>query len=558
MTAKNTVEVIIKNNNIRKKYPQGTTLKKIAQDINLKLAYPVIGALVNNKIKELEYTVFCPKTIRFFDITHPDGIRMYVRSLNFILIKAAKNLYPKAQLKIEHSISNGYYCEFANIEKPLTDTEIAQLRKEMKQIIDADIQFDHKKILTTEAIEIFEQNGYADKALLLKTRKSMYSTIYKLDNLCNYFYGALVPSTGYIKIFDLVKYHNGMLLKAPTLDNPEQTADIVVQNKMFEIFREYKERNHILGLHNTGKLNEATQNNTITDVIKVSEALQEKKLARIADMIRDTNHLPHIILISGPSSSGKTTFAKRLGIHLRIVGITPHIISLDDYFVNREETPLDENGEYDFENIEALDIPLFNLHLSQLIKGEKVELPHFSFETGHRVYRGDYLQITPNSVLIMEGIHALNPYLTKDIANEEKFKIYVSALTALCMDDHNRIPTTDNRLIRRMVRDNRYRGYSAKDTIKRWPSVRRGEDKYIFPYQEEADVMYNSALIFELGVLKQYAVPLLMNVSQQSNEYAEAIRLLKFFEYLETIPENEIPPTSILREFLFGSSFKYH
>ena len=535
----------------------GTTLKEIVKDSEIKLSYPVIGALVNNKVKELDYAIFSPKTIHFFDLQHSDGMRMYVRSLNFILIKAAKNLYPNAKIKIEHSISNGYFCEFTNIEKQLTEPEIAELRNEMQKIVNADIPLEQYKILTTEAIELFDKQGFKDKANLLKTRNSMYSTVYKLDNLYNYFYGALAPSTGYIKVFDLVKYFDGILLQVPTTKNPDKVAEITMQDKMFEVFREYKERNRILGLSSIGKLNEAARNNTITDIIKISEALQEKKLSIIADKIKEKKPLPHIILISGPSSSGKTTFAKRLAIHLQIVGLLPHVISLDDYFVNRDDTPKDENGEFDFESIFAIDIPLFNKQLLQLLNGEEVELPHYSFELGKRLFKGDFLQIDKSSVLIIEGIHALNPFLTKDLPNQEKYKIYVSALTALCRDDHNRIPTTDNRLIRRLVRDNRYRGYSAEDTLKRWSSVRRGEDKNIFPFQEEADIMYNSALLFELGVLKPYAIPILNNVSQQSPEYSEALRLLKFFEYIETIPDKEIPPTSILREFLFGSSFKY-
>lgn len=551
------IEVIIRNTSTRKQYPQGTTLKQISEDIRLKLPHPIIGAIVNNKVKELSFTIYKPKTIRFIDITHPDGMRMYIRSLSFVLIKAVKNLYPAATLKIEHSISNGYYCELSN-PKELSIAEIIGIQQEMQKIVYADIPFKHADILTTEAIELFEQYGYPDKALLLKTRKTMYSSVYWLDNLPDYFYGDLVPSTGYIKIFDLFKYYDGILLRIPSAANPNTVADIVLQDKMFEVFREHKEGNKILGIDTVGKLNEATQNNTITDIIKISEALQEKKLSAIADQIIAKQATPHIILISGPSSSGKTTFAKRLDIHLRVMGITPHVISLDNYFVDREKTPLDENGNYDFENIEALDLELFNNHLLQLIDGKKIELPVFSFETGKRTYRGDFLQLKTNEVLLFEGIHALNPQLTNEIPEQEKFRIYVSALTALCMDDHNRIPTTDNRLIRRIIRDYQYRGYSAEDTIKRWPSVRRGEDKYIFPYQEEADVMYNSALLFELGVFKTYAEPILRKVSQQSEEYAEATRLLKFFTYLETIPEKEIPPTSILREFLFGSSFNYH
>ncbi|MGI6478251.1 MAG: nucleoside kinase [Salinivirgaceae bacterium] len=552
------IEIIIQNNDTRKKYPFGTTLMEIWDDLKLDLKYPAIGCMVNNKVEELNYAIYKPKTIKFFDITHPDGMRIYIRSLSFILIKAVNNIYPDRKLRIEHSISNGYYCEFEGDKKRLTASEIAEIKTEMYKIIDADIPFIRKEILTEEAVELFEKNGSINKAKLLKGRKHMYSSVYWLEDHADYFYGFLAPSTKYVKTFDLYKYYDGMLLRFPTTSNPEEVAPMILQDKMFEIFQEHKEWNEIIGVSTVGLLNEAAKNGKLTDLIKVSEALQEKKLAKIADLIAERNPMPRIILISGPSSSGKTTTAKRLEVQLKVLGIFPQVISLDNYFVNRQDTPLDENGDYDFENIEAIDLELFNKQLLQLLNGEKVEVPRFSFETGQRSFCGDFLQMSKNSVLLIEGIHGLNPRLTKQISDKEKFKIYVSALTSLCMDEHNRIPTTDNRLIRRIVRDYRYRGYSAEETIRRWPSVRRGEEKYIFPYQEEADVMSNSALLFELGVFKQYVEPILREVSPQSEEYSEATRLLKFFSYLEPIPIKEVPPTSILREFLFGSSFIYH
>ena len=552
------IEIIIQNIDQRKKYPLGTTLQEIVQDLKLNLKHPIIGAMVNNKLKELDYAIFKPKTIKFIDLTHPDGMRMYVRSLSFILIKAAKTLFPNKRLTIEHSVSNGYYCEFDGENKELSIADILNLQQEMNRIIDLDLPFIREEILTEEAIELFEKHGAQNKADLFKTRKLIYTSVYKLDGIPDYFYGYLAPSTGYIKIFDLYKYYNGMLLRVPTIKEPDKVAPIIIQDKMFEIFQEHKQWNEIIKGDTDGKLNEATDKGTISNIIMVSEALQEKKISKIADQIHERNPMPQIILISGPSSSGKTTTAKRLEIQLKVLGVFPQVISLDNYFVNREDTPLDENGEYDFENIEALDLALFNKQLLQLLNGEQVEVPRFNFETGKRYYGGDYLLLEKNTVLLIEGIHALNPQLTKEIPNNAKFKIYVSALTALCMDEHNRIPTTDNRLIRRIVRDYQYRGYSAQETIKRWPSVRRGEEKYIFPYQEEADIMYNSALLFELGVLKQYAEPILREVSPKTPEYAEATRLLKFFTYLSNISEKEIPPTSILREFLFGSSFRYH
>lgn len=531
---------------------------EIHQDLKLELSNKIIGATVNNKVADLNYAIYRPKTIKFFDITHPDGIRMYVRSLSFILLKAVNNLYPNRILKIEHSVSNGYYCEFDDNSKELSIDEIVEITEEMQRIVEADLPFIREEIPTCEAITLFEQYRQYGKAKLLKNSKQMYSNIYWLGDYPDYFYGYLAPSTGYIKVFDLCKYYNGMLLRIPTSSNPEEVAPIILQDKMFDIFREHKEWNKIIGIDTLGQLNEATQNGKITDIIKISEALQEKKIAKIADTIVEQTPMPRIILISGPSSSGKTTTAKRLEVQLMVLGIFPQVISLDNYFVNRQDTPKDENGDYDFENIEALDLALFNKQLLQLLNGEQVELPRFSFETGQRSYCGDQIQMQQNSVLLIEGIHALNPMLTSQIPNDKKFKIYVSALTALCIDEHNRISTTDNRLIRRIVRDYQYRGYSAQETIRRWPSVRRGEEKYIFPFQEEADVMSNSALLFELGVLKQYVEPILREVSPQSEEYAEASRLLKFFSYLTPISVREIPPTSVLREFLFGSSFKYH
>ena len=552
------IEVIIQNTDQKKRFPLGTSLHEIIAELNIKLKYPIIGAMVNNKLKELDYAIFRPKTLKFIDITHPDGMRMYVRSLSFILIRAAKNLFPNRRLTIEHSVSNGYYCEFECEDKELSIDDIIALEKEMRHIIDSNFPFVREEILTEEAITLFEKHGSQNKADLFKTRKLMYTSVYILDGVPDYFYGYLAPSTAYIDVFDLYKYYDGMLLRVPTTSNPDKVAPIVFQDKMFDIFQEHKQWNEIIKVDTIGKLNEATEKGTISDIIMVAEALQEKKIAKIADQINDRNPMPRIILISGPTSSGKTTSAKRLEIQLKVLGIFPQMISLDNYFVNRVDTPKDENGEYDFEAIEALDIALFNKQLLQLLDGEQVEVPRFNFETGERFYAGDYLNLGPKTVLLVEGIHALNPQLTNKVPDDAKFKIYVSALTALCMDEHNRIPTTDNRLIRRIVRDHQYRGYSAQETIKRWPSVRRGEEKYIFPFQEEADVMYNSALLFELGVLKQYAEPILREVSPQTPEYAEAARLLKFFTYLSAIPEKEIPPTSILREFLFGSSFRYH
>lgn len=552
------LEIIIENTDKRKEYKQGTSLNEIAHNQIPQPEKPILGAFVNNKLKELSYLIYKPKTIRFIDITDPAGKRMYIRSISFVLIKAAKELFPEARLKIEHSISKGYYCEFENLGRKLTVDDVSDLYEKMQLIIEADLPFERTEILTKEAAELFAKHGYDDKVRLLKTRRQLYTSIYYLDGLPEYFYGFLVPSTGYLKVFALNKYYDGMLLQIPRQTDPNEINDIILQDKLFGIFQEYKNWLSVIGMGDLGALNKAAGNGEFAEIIKVNEALQEKKLARIADDINSKEKRPRLILISGPSSSGKTTFSKRLAIQLRVLGYKPITISLDNYFVNREDTPKDADGEYDFESIRALDIEFFNQQLLELFEGKKIELPRFSFTEGKRFYDGDYLQLDESSYLIVEGIHGLNPELTPRIPNKDKYKIYVSALTALCLDSHNRIPTTDNRLIRRIVRDYQYRGYSAADTIKRWPSVTRGEARNIFPYQEEADSMFNSALIFELGVLKKYAEPILQEVYPDQPEYAEANRLLKFFRYITPIPDDEIPPTSILREFLHGSSFKYH
>jgi len=553
------IEIFCENNKSKNNYKIGTSLAEIAKKENLNLKYPVIGAFVNNKIKDLSYQIYKPKTIKFLDITHSTGIRIYKRSLSFVLYKAVRDLYPNNKLKIEHSVSKGLYCELEGFG---SDTEqhlqaIINIGERMRKIIKQDIPFIREEILTKDAIELFEKNNLTEKAHLLKTRALLYTSLYKLDDCIDYFYGCLVPSTGYLKNFDLEKYYEGMLLIYPKRSNPEVLEDIVNQDKMFDIFREYKNWGEIINIPNIASLNQAVQECCIGDIIKIAEALHEKKLAQIADSIFKQRDKVKLILISGPSSSGKTTFAKRLAIQLRVSGLKPIQISLDNYFVNRDKTPIDANGDFNFESIDALDVKLVNENLIDLFDKKEVCLPKFSFTSGSRFYENTKLKINDENIIIIEGIHALNPNLTPKIKNENKLKIYVSALTQLGIDSHNRIPTTDNRLIRRIVRDYRYRHYSALDTLKRWESVRQGEEENIFPYQEEADVMFNSALLFELGVLKQYAEPLLKKVQENNTEYAEALRLLKFLSYFLPIPDDEIPPTSILREFLGGSSFDY-
>ncbi len=551
------IEIICTNCDIKKEYPIGTTLSEVAKDLQVSTGHPILGVLVNNKLKELNYQVFKPKNIHFIDITHPIGIRVYIRSLAFVLYKAIKDIYPSATLNIEHSISKGWYCEVTNSHLIMDNSTIASIKSRMQEIIDKDIPFIRKEILTTEAIQLFEDNGLIDKSKLFKTRNQLYSSIYLLEDTINYFYGYLIPSTGFLSKFNIVKYFNGLLLQVPKQNNPDEIEELILQNKMFKIFREHKKWCEILDIPYVGSLNTAVIEKRATDFIKISEALHEKKIAKIADNIFKKRAETKIILISGPSSSGKTTFSLRLSIQLKVLGFKTVQISLDNYFVNREHTPLDENGEYNFECIEALDIEQFNSDLLALMEGKEVEIPKFDFTTGKRFYDDTKLRLTKDSLIIVEGIHGLNPKLTHLIEEKLKYKIFVSALTQLAIDKQNPIPTTDNRLIRRIVRDYRYRGYSALDTLKRWESVRKGEDQNIFPYQENADIMFNSALLYELGVLKTFAEPILKVVPENTQEYAEAVRLQKFISYFLPISEREIPPTSILREFLGGSSFVY-
>ena len=545
------------NSGSTKLFPKGTSLNQVIKEFNVELKSSILGALVNNELRELSFEVFHPVSVQFIDINHPEGMRMYTRGLSFVLYKAVHEHFPEATLRINHSISKGIYCRLINTEKELTQKDISDIKQRMQDIVNADLPFVKVEEETEEVIRKFEEQGLTDKINLLKHRGRSYSTYYKLNGHIDSFYGLMIPSTGYLKVFDLNMYYNGMLLQVPQKGNPTQVENMVVQNKLFEIFQEFSQWVKILDVPDISDLNNSCNNGKSEIFIKVSEALHEKKIGQIADNIRSKNNLVKIILISGPSSSGKTTFAKRLAIHLIVNGMKPLNLSLDNYFVNRDDTPLDEYGNHDYEAVEALDIALFNQNLLALLAGEKVEIPKFSFATGMRFYDGEILQMHPENVLIIEGIHGLNPELTSSIPAEAKFKIYVSALTSLNIDNHNRVSTTDNRLIRRIVRDYRYRKYSARETISRWPSVRDGEEKHIFPFQEEADTMFNSALLYELAVLKPFAEPILLEVQPNQPEYSEAIRLLGFFRYLKPLKPNEIPPTSILREFLGGSSFIY-
>jgi len=552
------ISIYCENTQVEKNYPFGTTLHDIIQDQMIDIGNPILGAMVNNTLKELDYLIYKPKTVKFIDYTHPAGKRMYLRSLSFVLFKAALDLFPDHQLKIEHSVSNGFYCKLNGHPKELSYKEVCpKLEQRMNEIIEENLPFEREEMRTKKAIKIFDEYKLYDKCTLMETRQQFYSSVYRLDGVINYFYGYLVPSSIFVKNFKLISYHDGMLLLPPKQSDPSSIEEAIVQNKLFEIFQEFKEWVSILGVPNMGQLNKATQGKGISEIIKVSEALQEKKIAAIAETIGEKRDLLKVVLISGPSSSGKTTFAKRLSIQLSVIGFKPIILSMDNYFLNREFTPKDKNGEYDFESPYALDIDLFNNNMLELFNGQEIDLPKFSFTTGQRSYDGTKLKLDSNSIILVEGIHGLNPIISKMIPDSKKFKIYVSALTPLSIDSTNRIPTTDNRLIRRMVRDYQHRGYSAQETLQRWASVRKGEEIHIFPFQEEANVMFNTALLYELGVLKPWAEPILRAVPPIAVEYSEARRLLKFLSYILPINGKEIPPTSILREFLDGSSFKY-
>jgi uridine kinase len=486
-------------------------------------------------------------------------MRTYVHSLCFILYKAVHDLFPESQLFVEHPVSKGYYCNLM-LGRQVTPEDVERIKARMEEIIKADIQFHRVECHTEDAIRVFHEHGMEDKVKLLRTTGHIYTYYYELDDIVDYYYGSLVPSTGYIELFDLAPYSDGLLLRVPNRKNPTVIEDVIKQEKMLEVFSENVHWNHIMRLNTVGELAEVCNAGHATDIINIGEALQEKKIVKIADTINERcagGKRVKIVLISGPSSSGKTTFSKRLSIQLMANGLRPYPISLDDYFVDREETPRDADGNYDYESLYALDLKLFNSHLQALLRGEEVELPRFNFVTGKKEYKGDKLRIDDNMILVLEGIHALNPALIPGIPAEATFKVYVSALTTISLDNHNWIPTTDNRLLRRIIRDYNYRGYSARDTISRWPSVRAGEDKWIFPYQENADAMFNSALIYELAVLRMHVAPVLMSVPQDCPEYTEASRLLKFVSYFTPIQDKEIPPTSLLREFLGGSSFKY-
>lgn len=551
------LQVFCKNDNQHHYLPLGITLAEAQKLLKIEMPYQIVNCKVNNKTESLDYRLYQPKQIEFVDMSESSGMRTYVRSLCFILAKAISEVFPNGKMKIEHPISKGYYGKVVGKDK-LTEKDINKIKAEIDNLVREDIPFVALEDEKDKVVQLFRERGFEDKATLLETSNSVYSKYYRLGDYFDYFYGYLVPSSGYITLYDIEPYENGFLLRVPNRNHPIELEPRIEQPKMQQIYSEHLNFLNILGMDNVSDLNVANRTGRISDIVKVAEALQEKSIADIAMQIAERfKDGVRIVMVSGPSSSGKTTFRKRLEVQLMVNLIKPVGISLDDYFVNRIDTPLDENGAYDYESLYALDLKQFNEDMSRLLNGEVVSLPTYNFTTGQREYKGHELQIDQNSVIIIEGIHGLNPELTKQIDDNKKFLVYVSALTTISLDDHNWISTTDNRLIRRIVRDFQYRNYSAIDTISRWDSVRRGEEKWIFPYQENADVMFNSAIMYELAALRKYAEPILIQVPKTAPEFSEANRLLKFLSYFNYINDWEMPPTSLLREFLGGSSFKY-
>lgn len=552
---KQVLQICCKNNKKTQDVAIGSTLSDVFKQFNLKMPYGPICARVNNKVVGMNYQLYHNKDVEFLDMHDASASRNYTRTLFFILCKAVHDLYPGSRVVIDIPVSKGYYINL-HIGREVTDEDATRIRERMQQIIDEKIPIERFEVRTEEAIRMFEQKGDEAKVKLLKSVGSLYTVYHRIDDYVDYYYGALLTNTSDIYLFGLERYFEGLLLRIPSKHDPSQLGALVKQDKMFEVFLEQHRWQHILGVSTIGDFNEAVKAGHATNLINVSEALQEKKISQIADQIT-THPEVRVVLIAGPSSSGKTTFCKRLSIQLLANGIRPVQISLDDYFVDREKTPKDADGDWDYESIHALDINLINLQLSALFRGEEIELPKYDFLSGRSGMSGKRLRLADRQVLLVEGIHALNPELTAQIPKRQKFHVYISALTSILLDDHNYIPTTDNRLLRRIIRDHKYRGVSAQETIRRWPSVRAGETKWVFPFQENADVMFNTAMLYELAVIQEQAAPLLEQVPENCVEYSEAYRLRKFLSYITPIPSRALPPTSLVREFLGGSSFRY-
>ena len=558
------LQIRCKNNNVTKSFPEGCSLLDVYQEFadDIKLPYPVVSAKVNNVSQGLKFRLYQNRDVEFVDARQGSGHRAYVRSLCFLLYKATQDLFPGSKLFIEHSLCRGYYCNFKKkSNEPLTDDDVMQIKKRMQEIVDLDMPFRRTESTNEEAIRVFSERGFSDKVKLLETSGQIYSHYYTLGDTVDYYYGPLVPSASYLKVWDLERYEEGLLLRVPDWNNPSQVAEKVDQPKTFGMFAEKTRWDIIMRLSNAGDVNKAIMRGHASELIQVSEALQEKKIVKIAEEIEERFHREkdpvRLVLITGPSSSGKTTFCKRLSVQLLACGLRPLSFSTDDYFVNRLDTPKLPNGDYDFDNVETVDYHLLEDHLERLMKGERVEIPEYNFVTGKREWNGKKLKLSGDTVLIIEGIHALNPLLTKRIPDSLKYKIYISALTSISLDDHNWIPVRDNRLLRRIIRDYNKGAYTAQQTIAQWKNVLAAEDQWIFPFQETADVMFNSALNIEFAVLRTHAEIILASVPKNCPEYSEAHRLLKFIHFFLPISDKEIPPTSIMREFVGGSSFKF-
>ncbi len=558
------LQIRCKNNNVTKSFAEGASLLDVYQEFadDIKLPYPVVSAKVNNVSQGLKFRLFQNRDVEFIDASEGSGHRCYVRSLSFLLYKATQDVFPGSKLFIEHSLARGYYCNFKKRNgEPLTDDDIEQLKQRMQEVCDSDMPFRRTEATTEEAIRIFNERGFADKVKLLETSGQAYTYYYTLGDTIDYYYGPLVPSAGYLKVWGLERFEDGMLLRVPDWNNPLRLAEKVNQPKTFEMFAEKTRWDIIMRLSNAGDVNKAIMRGHASELIQVSEALQEKKIVEIAEEIDRRFHQEkdpvRLVLITGPSSSGKTTFCKRLSIQLLACGLRPMSFSTDDYFVNRVDTPKLPNGDYDFDNIETVEYRLLQDHLTRLMKGERVEVPEYNFTTGKREWNGKKLKLAGDTVLIIEGIHALNPLLTANIEDSLKYKIYISALTSISLDDHNWVPVRDNRLLRRIIRDYNKGAFTAQQTIAQWKNVLEAEDQWIFPYQETADAMFNSALNIEFAVLRTHAEIILSSVPKNCPEYSEAHRLLKFLRFFLPVSDKEIPPTSIMREFVGGSSFKY-
>ena len=552
---KQKIQIRCKNNKKSQKVEIGSTLFDVFSSFDLKMTHGPVSARVNNKVEGMHYRVYNSKDVEFLDMNSASGSRAYTRTLFFVLCKAVQDIYPNTDVVIDIPVSNGFYVDI-RLGRSVVDEDVNILRRRMQEIIDSKMPIRRFTVPTEEAIALFQEKGDVEKVKLLRTSGSIYTTYYKIGEYVDYYYGTLLTNTSQLYLFGLEKYYDGMLLRIPSVSNPDVLGEMTRQDKMFDIFKEHHRWQEILGIRTVGDFNQAIDVGHTTDIINISEALQEKKLAKIAEEIASREGVK-LVLLAGPSSSGKTTSCKRLSIQLAVNGLKPLQISLDDYFVDRDKTPKDENGEFDFESIYALNLDLLNEQFNALFRGEEVELPKYDFPSGKSVKSGKKLKLEPNNVLVVEGIHALNPELTAHVPEEQIFRVYASALTTILLDNHNYIPTTDNRLLRRIIRDYKYRGVSAQETIRRWPSVRAGENKWIFPFQENADAMLNTAMLYELSVLKMQAEPLLQQVPENCEEFAEAYRLLKFLKYFKGIPYNNLPPTSLLREFLGGSSFHY-